>query len=170
MLRLARIAAKLCFMSSSPEPSRDHCLFCQIGAGRTEAHEIFRNDRIVAFLDTSPIRDGHVQIIPLEHFATFEALPPDVCSEIMLLGQRIAATQKTLYSVERVAFMFTGGDVPHAHAHVFPLVEKTDVTSRRYIATRDLKWKSPPKPEEAALRKTALALSNGLAPVLKNGR
>jgi len=30
-------------------------------------------------------------------------------------------------------FPFTGGDLPHAHAHVIPMHEKTDITSARYI-------------------------------------
>ena len=41
---------------------------------------------------------------------------------------------KALYGVPRVAFLFSGGDHAHAHAHVVPLHEKTDITSLRYIA------------------------------------
>ena len=40
---------------------------------------------------------------------------------------------KALYGVPRVAFLFTGGDHAHAHAHVVPLHEKTDITALRYI-------------------------------------
>ena len=40
---------------------------------------------------------------------------------------------KAVYNVNRVAFLFTGGDVPHAHAHVIPMHEKTDITSARYF-------------------------------------
>jgi hypothetical protein len=43
---------------------------------------------------------------------------------------------KALYGVPRVAFLFTGGD--HAHAHVVPMHEKTDITSQRYIAEEKL--------------------------------
>ena len=44
---------------------------------------------------------------------------------------------KEVYQVERVAFLFTGGDVPHVHAHVVPMHEKTDITSARYIVNLD---------------------------------
>ena len=40
---------------------------------------------------------------------------------------------KAVYAVKRVAFVLTGGDIPHAHAHVHPMHEKTDTTSGQYI-------------------------------------
>ena len=143
-------------------PAPEPCLFCRIAAGEVTAHEVYRDDSIVAFLDIGPIRDGHVQIVPHRHVETFEALPPDLAAEILHLGQRIARVQKRLFGVERVAFLFTGGDIPHAHAHVVPMVEKTDITSRRYIATPDLSWTARPRPDEAALRRVAADLVRGL--------
>jgi histidine triad (HIT) family protein len=50
---------------------------------------------------------------------------------------------KEVYGVERVAFLFTGGDVAHVHAHVVPMHHKTDVTSARYIVSPDdIRWGS----------------------------
>lgn len=49
------------------------------------------------------------------------------------LGQRLARKMKVVYKVDLVAFLFTGGDVPHVHAHVLPMHEQTDITSARYI-------------------------------------
>lgn len=139
------------------------CLFCRIASGEVASHEVHRDDRIVAFLDIGPIREGHVQIIPIEHYETFEVLPRELAAEILDLGQRLARVQKRIYAVERVAFMFTGGDVPHAHAHVIPLVEKTDITSRRYIVEPKLTWRALPPPDTGAQRETAKALARGLA-------
>jgi histidine triad (HIT) family protein len=116
----------------------------------------------VAFLDIGPIRDGHVQIIPREHYETFEALPPDIALEIVSLGQRLAKIQKEMFGVDRVAFMFTGGDIAHAHAHIVPLVEKSDITSRRYIVEEKLTFRAIAKPDDAALRTMAAALASRL--------
>lgn len=149
----------------TPRYPRDpnDCLFCRIASGAVAAHEVYRDDRIMAFLDIGPIREGHVQIIPIDHYETFEELPSELSAEIIHLGQRLARVQKRLYGVERVAFMFTGGDVPHAHAHVIPLVEKTDITSRRYIAEPKLTWTALPKPTTSDLQETAAKLESGLA-------
>lgn len=141
---------------------RDGCLFCRIARGEIPAHEVYRNDRLVAFLDIGPIREGHVQIIPRDHYETFDELPAEISAEIMAFGQRLAKIQKQMYQVKRVAFMFTGGDVSHAHAHVVPLVEKTDITSRRYIVEPELTFQALPNPGDDALRATAAALASRL--------
>ncbi|MEW5421231.1 HIT family protein [Amorphus sp. 3PC139-8] len=143
--------------------SPSQCLFCRIASGEVPSDEVYRDDRIVAFLDIGPIREGHVQIIPIKHYETFETLPDELGAEILNLGQRLARVQKRIYAVERVAFMFTGGDVSHAHAHIVPLVEKTDVTSRRYIVESELTWRTLPSPDRDAQRETAAALARGLA-------
>lgn len=109
------------------------CVFCKISTHAVPSVVLQESDRVIAFFDCAPIRRGHVQIIPKEHFETFELLPPVLATEIFTLAQNIAKRMKEVYSVERVAFLYSGGDVPHAHAHVVPMHEKTDITSSRYI-------------------------------------
>ena len=117
------------------------CSFCDIAAKQAEAVVLFEDDEVLAFLDTSPIRRGHSHIIPKQHFATFDVMPPALAGRIIALGQELARRLKATYKVERVAFLFTGGDVAHAHAHLIPMHEKTDVTSARYILnTEALHW------------------------------
>jgi histidine triad (HIT) family protein len=65
--------------------------------------------------------------------------------------------------VERVAFMFTGTDIAHAHAHVLPMVEPTDVTSRRYIVEEQVTFRSAPRAADGELAATAAALKAALA-------
>ncbi|GAB4352735.1 MAG: HIT family protein [Kiloniellaceae bacterium] len=139
------------------------CLFCAIAAGRAPAYIVYQDDRLVAFLDTAPIRPGHLQIVPRDHHLTFDALPPDLAAAVLHLGQRFAGVQRRLYGVERVGFLFTGGDIPHAHAHVVPLVSAGDITSRRYIAEPKITFQAPPPVREADLTATAQALRGGLA-------
>lgn len=138
------------------------CLFCRIARCEVHAHEVFRNDRLLAFLDIGPIRPGHVQIIPLAHYDDFETLPAETARDIMTLGQQIAGCQKTLLGVERVAFLFTGGDIPHAHAHLVPMVEKTDITSERYIVQKSLTYAPIPRPPEDSLTDMASRLAAAL--------
>jgi histidine triad (HIT) family protein len=109
------------------------CVFCRIANKQLDAMVLYEDEDTVAFLDITPIRRGHCQIIPKEHVETFETLRPDLAGKIMLLGQHLARRIKTVYQLDRVAFLFTGGDVAHAHAHLVPMHEKTDITSARYI-------------------------------------
>jgi histidine triad (HIT) family protein len=94
--------------------------------------------------------------------AKFEDLPEAIASRIIHLGQGLSRVMKALYGVPRVAFLFTGGDHAHAHAHVVPMHEKTDITSRRYIAEETLTFRAMARatPEELAV--TAAQLRRGL--------
>jgi len=122
------------------------CSVCKIAAGTVSGHIVYKDDDVCAFLDNGPIRPGHVQIIPREHVALFDDLPSDLALAILSLGQKIAKIQKRIWCVERVAFLFTGGDVPHVHAHLVPMHEKTDITSARYIAETNLTYRPCPTP------------------------
>jgi len=139
------------------------CLFCAIAAGEAAAHIVHQDERLIAFLDIAPIRPGHLQIVPHAHHPTFEALPPDLAAAVLHLGQRLAAVQRRLYGVERVGFLFTGGDIPHAHAHLVPMVRGDDITSRRYIAEERVTYRGLPRPPERELAATAKTLREGLA-------
>ena len=139
----------------------DDCIFCRIARSELPAHIVYEDDLVMAFLDIGPIRPGHTQIISREHVPYFEDLPPPEAARILLLGQRLAKAMKQIYGIPRVAFLFTGGDVAHAHAHVVPMLEKGDITSRRYIVEEKLTMRglpSPPAEEQAATAATLRAM------------
>jgi histidine triad (HIT) family protein len=138
------------------------CIFCRIAAGEIPSHRVFEDDALFAFLDIAPIREGHVLVVTRAHYTDFTELPPALAARTVALGQRIGMLQKRLYGVERAAFFFTGSDVGHVHAHVVPMVEKTDVTSRRYISEPELTFRAPPRAPDARLAEVAGALAAGL--------
>jgi histidine triad (HIT) family protein len=138
------------------------CVFCRIASGEDRSEIIYEDDQVIGLMDIRPIRPGHVQIIPREHFAYFEDLPDETASRILHLGQRLSRAMKALYGVPRVAFLFTGGDHAHAHAHVVPMHEKTDITSRRYIAEKTLTFRDVPLAPSEELAATAGQLRSGL--------
>lgn len=139
------------------------CIFCRIVAGEIPSTRIYEDDDIVAFLDIRPIREGHVLILPKQHYEYYEQLPPELAAGIITLGQKIARAAKKLYGVQRVGFMFTGTDVAHAHAHVVPMVEGTDITSRRYIAEEKLTFRALSPVAADELAKAAAKLKAALA-------
>jgi len=138
------------------------CLFCRIARGELNAHEVHASDNVLAFLDLHPIRTGHVLVIPRKHFDYFDAIPPDIAHEVLDVGQRLAPALRALTGVERVAFLFTGVDIPHAHAHLVPLVEPTDITSRRYVVEEHVTFQGAPRADDAELGRTAMAIRSHL--------
>jgi len=117
------------------------CLFCRIARGEIPARFVYQSQAVIAFLDIRPIRRGHVLVVPRKHFPFYDDLSPEVANEVMSVAQRLAPALRAGFQVERVGLFFTGVDIPHAHAHVVPMVEPTDVTSRQYIAEETLTFR-----------------------------
>jgi len=140
----------------------NECLFCRIAGGEIRSEIVCEDDQVIGLMDICPIRPGHTQIIPGAHFAYFENLPGTTASRIIHLGQHLSRAMKALYGVPRVAFLFSGGDHAHAHAHVIPMHETTDITSRRYIAEETLTFRGLPRANSEELAATAAQLRNAL--------
>ncbi|ESA35160.1 histidine triad protein [Leptolyngbya sp. Heron Island J] len=134
------------------------CLFCLIAAGHLPAHMVYESPDVLAFLDIRPIRTGHVQIIPREHFDYYDTVPLETLTEIVSVGQQLAPILSNLFEVKRVAFLFTGGDIPHVHAHVVPIVEATDINSKQYIVEQDITFQDRPRVPDSELSATAKSL------------
>jgi histidine triad (HIT) family protein len=139
------------------------CLFCRIIQREVAAHLVYEDERVLAFLDRGPIRPGHTQIVPREHFAYFDEAPAQVLAEIVTVGQKLARAMKQTLRVPRVAFLFTGGDIAHVHAHAVPIHERTDITSRRYIVEEAVTFRGLPPAHDGELAKTAFELRRALA-------
>ena len=139
------------------------CVFCLIAAGAFDTGFAYEDEHLVVFPDLGSIRRGHVQIVPREHHETFDVTPPDLAAHILHVGQRLARVQKRLYGVERATFMFSGGDIRHVHAHLIPMVRKTDVTSARYIAEQDLTFRPLPDLSPETRRAIASEIGDALS-------
>lgn len=150
------------FTPATPLPHHDNCIFCRIASGEIASHVVHEDERMKAFLDIQPIRPGHVLIVPKTHHDYFDDLPAELAAGIVHLGQRLGKAMKSIYGVERVAFLFTGTDVAHVHAHVVPMHEKTDITSPVYIEQQDLSFRLAPRAGDDALRQTLAALCTEL--------
>src|SRR5436190_14844151 len=138
------------------------CLFCAIATRAVAADVVHEEEHLLAFLDIHPIRPGHVLIVPKRHFDYFESAPADIAASIVALGQRLARVMKQIYRVPQVGFLFAGSDIPHVHAHVVPMHKKTDLTSRHYIAERNLTFRETPRAPDSELRETAARLASAL--------
>jgi histidine triad (HIT) family protein len=147
--------------TNTPATSEGHaqnCIFCRITAGEIPSYVVYEDDQLKAFLDIRPIRPGHVLVVPKQHYNYFDDLPAELAGAIVHLGQRLGKAMKAHYGVDRVAFLFTGTDVSHVHAHVVPMHEKTDITSPAYIEQKNLSFGLAPQASTDELNRVLTAL------------
>ena len=81
---------------------------------------MLQDEHCAAFLTIAPLRPGHVLVVPRLEVDDWLDLPADLASHLMLVAQRLARAVKSVTSVDRVALVIAGFEVPHVHLHLLP--------------------------------------------------
>ena len=106
-------------------------LFTRIVRGEIPCHKVGEDDRFLAFLDISPLREGHTLVIPKMEVDRFFDLPADVLSGIMPFAQEVAVRIRRACPCDRVGLAVIGLEVPHAHVHLVPIDRMSDMDFTR---------------------------------------
>jgi histidine triad (HIT) family protein len=101
------------------------CIFCRIVAGEVKAEVIAREPGAVAFLDVTPLADGHVLIIPEAHVARLEDMRPDDAAVLFRTVTTLAGPVRRAVGAAGSTIGINNGDatgqtVPHVHVHIVP--------------------------------------------------
>lgn len=99
------------------------CTFCEIVAGERSAAVVLVADGVTAFLDHRPLFPGHVLIVPDEHHATLEDLPPQWHAVLLGTAARVAVAVRAATGAEGTFVAMNNvvsQSVPHLHIHVVP--------------------------------------------------
>ena len=99
------------------------CSFCAIVAREAAAHEVWRDDVAVAFLDRSPLFPGHVLVVPTTHWVTLVDVPVDAVGPFFERVQRIAAALPAALGADGTFVAnnnVVSQSVAHLHVHVVP--------------------------------------------------
>lgn len=99
------------------------CTFCDIAAGRQEAHVVFSDADTMAFLDVYPIRPGHTLVVPRKHCEMLSDLSVPSASALGVSVSRVARAVGQALGDNRLqvcANQVHAQTVPHAHYHIVP--------------------------------------------------
>jgi histidine triad (HIT) family protein len=103
------------------------CLFCDIVAGRRDAHIVHRDESTLAFLDIRPLFPGHCLLIPVEHHETLHDLPTPLIEPLFGVARRLSEAVRVAAGAEGSFVAINNKvsqSVPHLHVHVVPRVPK----------------------------------------------
>jgi len=103
----------------------DDCVFCTIIRGDAEASFVHSDDAIVAFMDIQPITQGHMLVVPREHYVLMKDVPEQIVLRAFHVARNLAATSEHVLAAGGVNLFVADGevafqDVPHFHIHVIP--------------------------------------------------
>lgn len=99
------------------------CPFCAIVAGDAPASVVWRDDRLVAFLDIRPLFHGHVLIVPTSHVVTYDEIDLGLLAHLATTTQRVQRAVESACDADGSMLLVNNvvsQSVPHLHQHVIP--------------------------------------------------
>lgn len=102
-------------------------IFSKIIAGEIPSYKIAESEKFFAFLDISPLREGHVLVVPKTETDNLFDLPAEYLGELLLFARPIAKAIEKSFNCNRCGISVVGLEVPHAHLHLIPINSANDL-------------------------------------------
>ncbi len=101
------------------------CIFCKIVEGKIPANKIYETDDVLAFLDITPVNEGHTLVIPKKHYENLFEIPDDLLAKIILTIKDLSVAIQNAVNSGGINLAMNnreaaGQIVPHAHFHIIP--------------------------------------------------
>ena len=100
-------------------------IFAKILRGEMPCHEVYQDDKTLAFMDIMPRVDGHTLVIPKAPSRNILDIAPADIAAVMATAQKIARAQMKAFAADGITiqqFSETAGGqlVFHTHVHILP--------------------------------------------------
>ena len=102
-------------------------IFSRIIAGEIPCYKIAEDEHNFAFLDISPLAEGHTLCVPKHEVDYLFDLDDEEYQSLTLFAKRVAKAVGAAMPCQRVGVAVLGMEVPHAHIHLVPLQKETDL-------------------------------------------
>lgn len=101
------------------------CIFCDIAAGKVQCYKLAENQHALAFLDISPLSNGHTVIISKQHYPDWQATPLNVLHDMVDLSVQVADLLTKKLKPWGFNYISNQGkiasqEILHVHLHVIP--------------------------------------------------
>jgi histidine triad (HIT) family protein len=105
--------------------SQADCPFCKIAGGEIPAAKVLEDPVCVAFMDISPLAEGHILLIPKVHAAQLDDLPADQAAAMLRHLPALVRAVRQVTGCEGVNVLQNNGRIAHqavmhVHFHIIP--------------------------------------------------
>jgi histidine triad (HIT) family protein len=109
----------------APEKSKKNCIFCDLVQGSAEVSICYDDDVALAFMDVQPVNQGHVLVIPRDHYETLNDIPRAVGWHLFQVATRLIPIVQKVSGAEDMNIIVNSGpdagqNVFHYHIHLIP--------------------------------------------------
>lgn len=102
-------------------------IFSKIIKGEIPCYKVAENDQFLAFLDSMPLKKGHVLVVPKVEVDFIFDMEDNLLGEMMIFSKEVAHKMKRVLPCKKIGVTVIGLEVPHAHIHLIPIDSVTDM-------------------------------------------
>jgi histidine triad (HIT) family protein len=102
-------------------------IFSRIVSGEIPCHKIAETSEYLAFLDVSPLVEGHTLLIPKKEIDYIFDIEDGLYKGLFLFTKKVAKAIEVSVPCKRVGIAVIGLEVPHAHIHLVPINQVGDI-------------------------------------------
>ena len=102
-----------------------NCMFCKVVSAEIPASVVYESETVIAFLDIGPLADGHLLVVPREHFSKLTDMPGVRCAQIAETIPQLGRALLQVTAAEGFNLLCNEGSVAgqtveHVHFHLIP--------------------------------------------------
>jgi histidine triad (HIT) family protein len=102
-------------------------VFSKIVNGEIPCYKIAEDENYLAFLDVAPLAKGHVLVIPKIEVDYIFDTEDNMLNGLFLFSKKVAKALKLAVSCKKIGVSIIGLEVPHAHIHLIPMNNVSDM-------------------------------------------
>jgi histidine triad (HIT) family protein len=104
---------------------KEHCTFCNLIHGAAEVSLCHEDSDSIAFMDIQPVNNGHVLVVPREHYESLLDVPEELGAHLFRVTMQLAGAVRRVSGCEDLNLVVSSGaaagqDEPHFHVHIIP--------------------------------------------------
>jgi histidine triad (HIT) family protein len=103
-------------------------IFTRIINGEIPCFKIAEDELFIAFLDIRPQQKGHTLVVPKLEIDYIFDQPDEVLQSMLTFARPIAKAIEQCVTCKRVGLAVVGLEVPHAHLHLIPIKQISDLS------------------------------------------
>ena len=109
-------------------------IFTKIIQGEIPCYKIAEDEHCFAFLDINPNAIGHTLCIPKQEVDKLFDLSKERYHELLEFARKVAIALEKAIPCERVGMAVVGLEVHHAHIHLIPISQMSEMTFQEKVA------------------------------------
>ncbi|MFT4250837.1 MAG: HIT family protein [Candidatus Woesearchaeota archaeon] len=107
------------------EEQKKNCPFCKIIAGEIPSQKVYEDEHAIAIMDINPLKEGHVLVLPKEHYPVMALLPPPLFEHMADLLSQMSKHLREAMLAKHINIFVANGAVAgqqagHFMIHLIP--------------------------------------------------